>query len=189
MPAIPPLVVMVACLPVLVPRFGPALAERYPPTTPRVPGKRLLIAGAVLFSLVPLVATAALQPIGGQGRSILANNIAVPVDSGIGLRATVVGGLVRLRWNDSGEGAARVFYRVVRAKGDGDTICRSSGGAANCFYIGIRIATTRETSVVDRPGRGTWTYRVGVATNWLDDPRMGDVFKVSPPVTVTLRVP
>ena len=189
LPAIPPLVVMVACLPVLVPRYGAALAERFPPATPRVPGRRVLIAAAVLFSLVPLAAAAALRPIGGQGRSILVRNIAIPVDAGIGLEARVEGGAVHLSWNPSGEGSTRVFYRVARAEGDGDTICRSSGGAANCFYAGRPVATTRETSAVDRPGRGTWTYRIGVGTNWLDDPHMGDVFDVSPPMTVTVKVP
>jgi hypothetical protein len=180
---------MVACLPVLVPRFGPALASRYPPSVPRVPGRRQLIAAAVLFSLVPLVAAAALQPIGGQGRSIIVGKIAVPVDTGIGLEATVTDGVVRLRWNASGEGSTRVFYRVARVKGTGDTICRSSGGAANCFYIGRPVMTTRGTTALDRPpGAGHWTYRIGVGANWLDDPHMGDVFEVSPPVTVTVTV-
>jgi hypothetical protein len=187
LPAIPPLVVMVACLPVLVPRLGPVLAGRYPPPAPRVPGRRVLIAAAVLFSLVPLVAAAALQPIGGEGRSIILNKIAVTVDPSIGLRATVVGKTVRLRWNGSAEGSTRVFYRVLRAPSPLEVICRSSGGAANCFFTGRRALTTRATSAVDRPGRGTWAYRVGVGANWIDDPKMGDVFKVSPPVTVTVR--
>lgn len=188
LPAIPPLVVMVACLPVLVPRFGPALAERYPPTMPRLPGRRLLIVAAVLFALVPLVAAAALQPIGGQGRSIIVRNIAVPVDTGVGLRARAgPGGRVVLRWNDAAEGASRVFYQVLRTPGSSDTLCRSSGGANNCFFDGLPAGTTRATRFVERPGRGTWTYRIAVATNWLDDPHMGDVFLVSAPVTVTVR--
>ena len=99
LPAIPPLLIMVACLPVLVPRFGPMLAKRYPVPVPRIPGKRLLIAAGVLFAFVPLVAAAALQPIGGEGRSIIVHEIAVPVDTGIDLRATVAGGTVRLDWN------------------------------------------------------------------------------------------
>src|SRR5581483_1990319 len=53
LPAIPPLVIMVACLPVLIPRLGPVLAERFPAAVPRVPGRRVLIAGTVLFALVP----------------------------------------------------------------------------------------------------------------------------------------
>src|SRR5262245_36793162 len=194
LPAIPPLVVMVACLPVLVPRFGPVLARRYPPPAPRVPGRRVLIVAAVLFSFLPLVAAAALQPIGGQGRSIVANRIAVTVDTSIGLEADVDGNTVRLRWNAAGEGKTRVFYRVLRAEGRVDTICRKGGGvedattgAANCFFIGRIAERTRGTSAVDRPGRGTWTYRIGVGANWVDDPKLGDVFKVSAPVTVRVR--
>ena len=46
---------------------------------------------------------------------------------------------------------------------------------------------TRAARWVDRPGRGTWTYRLGLAANWLNSPDYGDVFTVGPPVTV--RVP
>jgi len=187
LPAIPPLVLMVACLPVLVPRLGPALAERFPVPAPRVPGRRVLVAAAVLFSLVPLVAAAALQPIGGPGRSIIGHEIAIPVDSSVGLRVTAARGAVRLRWNDSAEGSTRVFYRVLRTRGPTDVLCRSSGGAANCFFAGLSRLTTRGTAAVDRPAAGTWTYRIAVAANWLDDPHMGDAFLVSPPVTVTVR--
>jgi hypothetical protein len=194
LPAIPPLVVMVACLPVLVPRFGPVLAKRYPPPVPRVPGRRVLIMAAALFSFLPLVAAAALQPIGGQGRSIVVHEIAVTVDPGIGVEAGVDGKTVRLRWNASGEGGTRVFYRVLRAEGRVDTFCRKGGGvenattgAANCFFIGQVAERTRATSAVDSPGRGTWTYRIGVGANWVDDPKLGDVFTVSVPVTVTVR--
>jgi hypothetical protein len=194
LPAIPPLVLMVACLPVLVPRLGPVLAERFPAPTPRVPGRRVLIAAAVLFSLVPLVAAAALRPIGGAGRSIIVHELAVPVDSGIGLHIAAGPRGVRLAWNDAAEGSSRVFYRLLRTRGPTDVICRfgggvahSSGGAANCFFAGRSRGTIRTTAAVDHPGRGTWTYRVAVAANWLDDPRMGDVFLVSAPFTLTVR--
>ena len=33
-------------------------------------------------------------------------------------------------------------------------------------------------------GKGTWTYRIGVAANYLDDAEGGDVFVVSRPATV-----
>jgi 4-amino-4-deoxy-L-arabinose transferase-like glycosyltransferase len=187
LPAIPPLLIMVACLPVLVPRFGPMLAKRYPVPVPRIPGKRVLIAAGVLFAFVPLVAAAALQPIGGEGRSIIVHEIAVPVETAIDLRATVAGRTVRLDWNAVGTGSSRVFYRVLRVRGDTDVLCRSTGGAANCFFSGRKITTTRATSYTERPGRGTFTYRIGVGTNWLDDPRLGDVFLVSAPVTVKVH--
>jgi hypothetical protein len=47
-------------------------------------------------------------------------------------------------------------------------------------------ATTKGTSFVDNPGPGTWTYRIGVSANWLNDLQLGDDYVVSPPVTVRL---
>jgi hypothetical protein len=186
LPAVPPLLVMVACLPVLVPRLGPALVERFPTPAPRIPGRRLLVAAAVLFGLVPLVASAALQRI-SRDRFLIFNQIAVPVDGGIGLRATVSGGTVRLSWNDASEGSTRVFYRVLRTPRRTDVLCRSSDGVENCFFGGGPLTTARATSASDRPRPGVWTYRIGVAANWVDDTRRGDVFLVSAPVTVRIR--
>ena len=40
------------------------------------------------------------------------------------------------------------------------------------------------SSTVRLPGR--WTYRVGVAANWLDDPSLGDVVLVSAGAVVTV---
>ena len=45
--------------------------------------------------------------------------------------------------------------------------------------------SSRVTSFADRPGPGTWSYRIGVAANWLDDPTLGDVYVVSSPVSVS----
>jgi hypothetical protein len=193
LPAIPPLVVMVACLPVLIPRLGPVIAERFPAPVPRVPGRRALIGAAVLFALVPLVASAGLQRISSSGRSIIFHQIAVPVDSGVGLRVDEAGGAARLRWNDSSEGSTRVFYVTLRTPGSTDVACLPSSGTTNCYFSGttLRRGTalrrTRATSATDRPRPGTYTYRIAVAANWVDDPKMGDVFLVSPPVTVTVR--
>ena len=188
LPAIPPLVLMVACLPVLVPRWGPVLAERFPAPVPRVPGRRVLIAALVLFGLVPLVVAGALQRIDSSGRSIIVHEIAVPVDSGVGLRAAVAAdGTVRLRWNDSAEGSSRVFYRVLRLRGQSDVHCVTTDGTTNCFFAGRPRQTTRATAALDRPRPGTYTYRIAVAANWVDDPHMGDAFLVSSPVTVTVR--
>jgi hypothetical protein len=189
LPAIPPLVLMTACLPVLVPRVGPALAARFPAPPPWIPSRRVLIGAAVLLALVPFAAAAALRPVQGPQRVVITNEIAVPVDSGIGLRATVASdGSVRLRWHAEGEGATRVFYRVLRQSGTDDTAdCATQGGAAKCSYAGDTALATRGTTAVDRPLAGTWSYRIGVAANWIDDPSRGDIFLLSPKRVV--RVP
>jgi hypothetical protein len=39
----------------------------------------------------------------------------------------------------------------------------------------------------DAPGHGRWTYRLGLAANWLNSPLYGDVYSIGPPIVV--RVP
>ncbi len=46
------------------------------------------------------------------------------------------------------------------------------------------VATTRDLTFVDENAPPSATYRVGVGTNWADDPEAGDVFAFSPPVAV-----
>ncbi len=186
-PAVPPLVVMTASLPVLVPRLGPALAARFPAPPPRIPSRRVLIAAAVLFSLVPLVASAALRPVRGGARVVIVHQIAVPVDGAVGLRADVSNGAVHLRWNAMDTHSTRVFYRVLRLRGTKDVICPGHGGADTCVYAGLLRLRTRSTAADERPGPGTWSYRVAVGANWLDDPRLGDTFLLSRRAVV--RVP
>jgi hypothetical protein len=48
------------------------------------------------------------------------------------------------------------------------------------------LVSVRAPSFDDRPGSGTWTYRIGIAANWLNDPSLGDIYTVGPPVTVTI---
>ena len=188
LPAIPPLLVMVAALPLLVPKLGRTLAARFPAPAPRVPGRRVLGAAAVLFALVPLVAAAALEPVSDGNRTLIIHQIAVPVDGGIGLTAEAEDGVVRLRWNDMSRRGTRVFYRIIRRRGRVDTVCRSSGGAATCSIRGRPELRTRATEITDRPpGKGPWSYRVAVGANWRDDPRLGDVFLISPQAVATVR--
>jgi hypothetical protein len=46
------------------------------------------------------------------------------------------------------------------------------------------VNVTREGAQFDKPGRGRWTYRVGLSANWLDDPTAGDAYVLTPPVTI-----
>jgi hypothetical protein len=77
-----------------------------------------------------------------------------------------------------------VFFRVYRSEGP-DTECEHTEGstAVYCFIRSFPIATTRETEYLDTSPPPGATYRIGVATNWLDDPEQGDVFAFSRPVT------
>ena len=75
---------------------------------------------------------------------------------------------------------------MLRAKSATDVCCAGTRAADQCQLYTEPVATTKPASYDDQPGQGTWTYRVGVSANWLDDPRLGDVYVVSAPVTVTV---
>jgi hypothetical protein len=56
--------------------------------------------------------------------------------------------------------------------------------AWDCYLKNQAVATTRERTYVDPSPPASATYRVGVGTNWADDPEQGDVFALSPAVSV-----
>jgi 4-amino-4-deoxy-L-arabinose transferase-like glycosyltransferase len=186
LPAIPPLLIMVASIPVLAPTVGPRLARRFPPSEPRALGRRTLVVATVLFALLPLGAAAALQPAQNAGSVLQVGQINVPVSATIDPRAAASSSVVTVKWNPVRGGSVRVFYKLLRHRGRIDTFCPSDqGGASRCSYWGRLDSITRATSTIDRPPRtGAWTYRVAVGANWVDNPRMGDVFLVSQPVVV-----
>ena len=71
------------------------------------------------------------------------------------------------------------------ADGDVETVCYQSGGTAwYCELHSEPIATTRDLTFVDPNAPPYATYRIGVGTNWANDPEFGDVFAFSPPVEV-----
>ena len=85
--------------------------------------------------------------------------------------------VVRLSWSKPKTGSTRVFYKLFRSPADTDYLCFTDGsGADRCTLVSVELDTLRRTSAVDRPGPGAWTYRVGAAANWVDDPELGDVF-------------
>ena len=187
MPGVPALLIMVAALPLLVPRVGPALVARFrmPPIRPL--SYRLVAIAAVPLALAPLAAAAVVTPLRGPAKTVELSEIAVPVYGGIDLQATARRGVVYLRWRHVRTSSGDVFYRLIRSRGSTDVDClHRPGGADKCRLTSDMLEAMRVFATADGPGRGTWTYRVGVGANHLDDPSAGDVFLVSPPVTVTL---
>jgi hypothetical protein len=111
----------------------------------------------------------------------------VPVGHGMKLTAATRGKLVQLDWTAPTKRGTDVFYKLYRSPADTDYLCFSHHpGADECPLVSVELHTLRRTSLVDRPGTGTWTYRVGAGANWLDDPTLGDVFQLSNPVTVVI---
>ncbi len=191
MPAWPAYLLLFASIPLLVPTLARRLGDRVTPVTSRSVAPRWIVIAAVLGVLVPSIAILLSSPLGRiQDETVVQDfpggNILTPVDNAVGLEVQGSGPTRRLTWTSGGSWRADVFYRVYRHDGAGDdTVCLPSGGTAwYCVLNSQPIATTREQTFVDENAPPTATYRVGVGTNWIDDPEAGDVFAFSVPVAV-----
>ena len=188
LPAIPAFVLLTVSIPLLLPKYGMRLWRKT-----ALPPARLLGRGRVVFSLValgllPIAATAGVQPTRAPDRVLQEAGIAKPVQEELTLRGRRRGHAIMLEWSRPRTSGSRVFYKVFRASGEVDQLCfdRGRGGASKCELSSPEDQTSRGSSTTDRPGSGTWTYRVGAGANWLDDPEFGDLFLLSNPVTVTV---
>ncbi len=186
MPAFPAFVLLAAVIVLAVPGLRPQ-----PLTTPPRNLTKALGAAAVIFAVLPLGAVAAIPRLHDQGRlAVHFENTLIPVSTALHVNASSTPRGVHLSWRKQTPGTAKGFYRVLRTAGvDSGLFCagRRNGSADNCTAFGDSIATTKGTSFVDHPGRGTWTYRIGIAANWVDDPSLGDVYAVSSPASVSVR--
>jgi hypothetical protein len=189
MPAWPAYLLLFASIPLLVPTLARRLGERMRPARSSPVAVRWIAVAAAVTVAVPGIAIAASTAIERPTPEVVqdfpGSNLLTPVDSDIDLRVEREGSARRLRWSRGADWRADVFYRVYRKDGDEDLLCLLSGGTAwYCHLTSTPIATTRDTTFVDPSAPPTATYRVGVGTNWANDPAEGDVFVVSPPVTV-----
>jgi hypothetical protein len=186
MPSFPAYALLAASVLLLIPgvRARPALAP------PVATGRRFTVAVAAafaIFAVIPLGVLAAVPRLHDQGHLALRTpDTLIPVVSSVGLRATASGGAVHLTWKESRPSTASGFYHVLRTNLAPDYGCagRVNGSSDDCVLYGQSIATTRGTSFTDHPGPGSWTYRIGVAANWVNDPKLGDVYVLSTPLRV-----
>ena len=187
MPAFPAYVLLGASVLLLV----PGVRARPAPSSPLLPPRKLtyvVAAAAVVFALVPLAVIAATPPLQDSGRKAVQLGISlIPVSPKFDVQAVPVSGGVRITWKAQPSRGAKVFYRVLRGKGQ-DVLCggRLNNAADDCHLYADDIGATRSTTFVDHPGQGSWTYHVGVAANWLNDPKLGDVYVVSSPAPIVV---
>jgi hypothetical protein len=197
MPAFPAYCALMASIPLLWPRTGVRLPDRFP----YAPRRLLPVAvPAAIFLLVPLAAVAASKPLHHEeaAAEIGLENLFVPLGRDLHVRVTNDDGAVTLRWSAIRGEHANVFYGVYRSParssiGKGSEhlpvirgiFCeKNPHGAVHCTLEMARVATTRGTVYREGSGSGTWTYRVAVVANWLNDPTIGDPYYISGPVTV-----
>jgi hypothetical protein len=105
----------------------------------------------------------------------------VPTSTAFHPQVAASGGAVRLRWHAVKSRAGATTYTIYRRPGANDVFCGPIRNAPDLCTLYADVAgTSRTTTFVDRPPTGTWTYRVGMTANWLDDPHAGDVYLFSP---------
>jgi len=186
MPAWPAYLILFASIPLLLPTVVPRLGQRTlaPPASPV--GLRPVVAAVVVLAVVPLVAVLVLRPLPSQDanpaviQQVGGNILLTATDRGIHVSVKRQGSTRVLTWRTPRYGP-KVFYRIYRTDNPrGDTRCENSGGSARCFLVSDVIATTTTNRFVDSSPHVQPYYRIGVGTNYLDDPSGGDVFIVSP---------
>jgi hypothetical protein len=195
LPGFPPVLLLAALIPLLVPTVGPRLHERFPVREVRLPRRReLAIAAGFVFGLLPILLFAAFRPLHGTHEvKYFDEHVIVPVDSGFTADVGRGGGGELVTWKPPSSGAAHVFYRVYRARpvvpapdptlppGRDGIRCTPTSGASDCRLEMQLLGTTRATSFVDKPPAGPWTYRIALTANWLNDQSGGDVLLLSAP--------
>lgn len=202
LPAYPAYVLLVAAVPLLLPgvRLRPAHAAAI--VSRRIRLATVGIAVAIFF-VFPVALVAAATPIHhGNEKALEIAATLVPVSNTLLTSATLEPNGVLLQWRTPSPRSGRVFFRVFRTPSTGglectphgdcgpaptDTWCRDHTNAPDrCTYSpsAQTIGETRQGAWLDRPAPGHWTYRIGLAANWLDDPSQGDVYVLSPPATI-----
>jgi hypothetical protein len=193
MPSYPAFILLLASLVYLFPgrhraRFQPAQAQRSRPHARR--RLALLCAAAAVFALYPLALVAVASPLQGpQPRAYEAFGLLRSVDPALRLTATASGRRVHLSWSVTRPGTTKVFYRIWRTKAaDGGATCVPvAHAAAICRLAMDDLGAHGGGAFVDKPGPGRWTYRLGIAGNWLNSPLYGDIFSFGQPVVVRVR--
>lgn len=185
MPAWPAYLLLFASIPLLVPTFARRLGERLRPPAPRPVATRWIVVAAALSLAVPATVVVASSPLEGPELALTqddaGNFILTSVDASVALQVEATEAGTRLTWDDPVR-SANVFYRVYRATGE-DVDCENTDAhpAQSCYVRGVPIAVTRATEYLDAEAPPDATYRIGVGTNWADDPAFGDVFAFSRP--------
>jgi hypothetical protein len=192
-PSYPAFILLLASLVYLFPGRHRAHFDRPRRSQPRPHARRrlaLLGAGAAVFALYPLALVAAASPLQGpQPRAYNAFGLFRTIDPELRLNAAVAGPRVHLTWNVASPEGTKFFYRIWRSNAaDGGAACTPvPHAAANCRLMMDDLGAHAGGTFVDKPGRGRWTYRLGLAGNWLNSPLYGDIFSFGPPLAVRVR--
>lgn len=184
MPAWPAYLILFAAIPLLVPGALRRLRSRGDAAFPAPISRRAAVAAGAILGGLPLVVVGLAQPIDGPKRAVLqtltSTELLTPVVADLALTVEPRGVSRIIRWQPY-DRRDDVFYRVYRTALAGEGVECVVTGAAKCYLTMLLIGSTSGTSIVDGSPPPGVTYRLGVGTNWLNDPAFGDVFAIGPP--------
>jgi hypothetical protein len=199
MPAWPAYFLLGAALPLLIPRLGRRLAA--PPDAPPVHRTRWRNAAMILVAATALAGFGFLalpQDDTARAAKIPNRSLFLPLDSSFRIGGEAVGdGTIRLTWPKPKTAGVDPFYIVLRSPTEytfpatDDVVrqglrCHDDRGAVRCTIEMDEAGRSVPRTFRDRPPAGSWTYRVGVAANWLNDPEGGDILVLSEPLNVVV---
>lgn len=192
MPAWPAYFLLALSVLAIVPTLGGRLQPAIVATAPGRSLRRETWIAIAVLGVLPLVVVGAI-PRHGDYRAIRDNsrNLYVPVDRSFHVAAQVDRPGVVLTWPDPGSGSVKPVYIVLRVKAgtttDAGVNCSSRpGGVPPCVIAMDELGYAGRRHFVDRPGAGTWVYRVALAASYNADPSAGDPLLFSAPVQVTV---
>ena len=191
MPAYPAFLLLLASVPLLLPHAPRALRD-YTPTfrRPAVRTRWILLGVTILVSgVIPLAAFAAASRGAGIDPTIVGKTVMpIPGNIDIGLSAKAHGTRIVLSWRKQAPLGGPVFFRVWRGRKDAFTCSTPAASGGRICNVDLpEVGTTHADEFVDRPGPGTWVYRVAIAANWLNNAGYGDPYLVSSRIAVTRK--
>ena len=207
MPAFPAFVLLLAAVPLLVPKLSVRLSALWPSPTcePGAPEPPDRLDGGADLSASSAPARDSPRP--GQPAKVVndAQHTLVPVSNAFHPSGTVSNGVADLSWQAPYKRLGRHLLRRAprpaqvprplepRSKRivKRGVSCREQKSGAVEGLPPLHATGSRRRALVSRadrpPAKGRWDYRIGLAANWLNDPARGDVLLVSPAVTIDLR--
>jgi hypothetical protein len=195
LPGFPPLLILAALVPLLIPWLGRRPRLRFARWTART--QRVGILAFAVFAFVPLLLFAAVPTLGpNQAVYYYPESVQVPVDEGFSVEVRRVDRSAEVSWRAPPSPGVHVFYSVFRSRpvvptsdptlppGRDGIRCQQPdspgyAGAADCALEMSLVGVTRSNRFLDRPPPGAWVYRVGLAANWRDDANPGNVLLLS----------
>ncbi|HLY95059.1 MAG TPA: hypothetical protein VKP14_09455 [Gaiellaceae bacterium] len=192
-PAIPAFVLLLAALPLLLPRSVCRLPRVAPPRpwgTPRI-RLTLAVAASLLFVAVPAALAGAAHPLLGSfspsSRSVFWLPASpVPLDPGLHFSARRVRGGVRVAWKAQHLPGGHVVYQLLRLRLP--TLgCPPPHAALSCYPPIVPLVSTSFFDNVDPPDFGRWEYRVLVTASWTGKVTDADPYVASPAIALNVR--